>query len=223
MAKFAIVPSKKSKAVIDAISLGISTESISGESSADALTRHAKAIRALGRRVVGDAVEIGRQLTAARKLCGHGNWQSWLEREFQWTDDTALNFMNVYKWSEANPERVRDLSLPLRSIYLLAQPSTPESVREEIIERAASGDKISHEQVKQEVAEAKALAKNGKADSPEHGRKPTEEIIARLDDLFSRLDRQAQDRWVRDLFCRLDRQAQASWARMLRNIAMGRG
>jgi len=33
---------------------------------------------------------------ANKAIAGHGNWYSWLEREFGWTDDTALNFMRVH-------------------------------------------------------------------------------------------------------------------------------
>ena len=96
----------------------------------DALARHSEAIRELRQRTARDIIKIGEHLTRARKICGHGNWLPWLEREFGWTDDTALNFMNVYKWSEANPERVRDLSLPLHTLYLLARPSTPEAIEQ---------------------------------------------------------------------------------------------
>ena len=28
----------------------------------------------------------------AKERCGHGKWLAWLEREFGWTDDTALRF-----------------------------------------------------------------------------------------------------------------------------------
>jgi hypothetical protein len=38
------------------------------------LAEHADAIRALGKRVVHDVIEIGRRLTDCKKLCGHGNW-----------------------------------------------------------------------------------------------------------------------------------------------------
>ena len=60
------------------------------------LAQNAEAIRALGKRVIDDIIEIGRLLTEAKQIAGHGNWLPWLEREFQWTDDTALNFMRVH-------------------------------------------------------------------------------------------------------------------------------
>src|SRR5262249_51951563 len=53
------------------------------------LIEHADAIRQLGKRVVSDVVEIGRRLTEAKEIAGHGNWLSWLEREFGWSPSTA--------------------------------------------------------------------------------------------------------------------------------------
>ena len=77
------------------------------------LAEHAEAIKVAGTRVVSDVIEIGRHLTEAKKLCGHGNWQPWLEREFGWTDRTALRFMHVYEMG-SNWTSVSDLELPTR-------------------------------------------------------------------------------------------------------------
>jgi hypothetical protein len=38
------------------------------------LAEHAAEIRGLGKRVVGDVIEIGRRLTECKRICGHGNW-----------------------------------------------------------------------------------------------------------------------------------------------------
>jgi hypothetical protein len=94
-----------------------------------ALAEHAAVIRALGKRVVGDIIEIGRRLSESKKLCGHGNWLPWLEREFGWGDDTALNYMRCADL--AISRNFRDLSIPVSGLYLLAAPSTPEEARAE--------------------------------------------------------------------------------------------
>jgi hypothetical protein len=80
-------------------------------------------------------------LTESKKLCGHGNWLPWLEREFGWEDRTALNFMQVHAMV-GKSEKFADLSLPVSGLYLLAAPSTPEEVRDEVAIRAAAGEKI---------------------------------------------------------------------------------
>jgi hypothetical protein len=94
-------------------------------------------IRALGKRVVGDIIEIGRRLTDAKKIAGHGNWLPWLEREFGWTDKTAENFINVYKLgAQTKFEKFSNLNLPVSGLYLLAAPHTPEEARADVIARA---------------------------------------------------------------------------------------
>jgi DUF3102 family protein len=119
-----------------------------------ALAGHADSIRALRKRAADDIIDIGRHLTEAKKIAGHGNWLPWLDREFGWTDDTARNFMRVYDLSKT--ERVRDLNLPLRALYLIAAPSTPEAAREEVIDRAQTGEKVSVGETKHIIEQHKA-------------------------------------------------------------------
>jgi hypothetical protein len=103
------------------------------------LTETADAIRRLAKNVVRDVVDIGRRLTEAKARCGHGNWLQWLKREFDWSERTARHFMGVYELSET--ANFADLEpLNLASLYLLASPSTPESVRVFVQEVGASMD-----------------------------------------------------------------------------------
>jgi predicted ATPase len=74
-----------------------------------ALAEHADAIRALRSRIVSDVAEIGRRLIEVKKIVGHGNWLPWLDREFGWTDHTALNFMRVH---ESPPPADDGLDIP---------------------------------------------------------------------------------------------------------------
>jgi Protein of unknown function (DUF3102) len=73
---------------------------------------NAEEIRKLGKRVGRDVIEIGRRLTGMKKLCGHGNWLPWLEREFGWTDRHALNYTRVYELS-LKSENFSDLEIPV--------------------------------------------------------------------------------------------------------------
>jgi hypothetical protein len=123
------------------------------------LAQHADAIRAAYAHAISDAIEIGRHLTEAKEVCGgHGNWLSWLEREFDWTDQTARNFMRVFDLSKS--KRVLDLKLPLSGLYALAAPSTPEDARDEVIERTRAGEVLRHADVK-EIIGQHADAENG--------------------------------------------------------------
>jgi Protein of unknown function (DUF3102) len=113
-----------------------------------------KATKTLAKRTVENTVEIGRLLSEAKDRAGHGNWLPWLEREFGWKERSARNFIQVYEASQS--ANFADLSLPVSAIYLLTAPSTPESVRKEIIERAEAGEKLSFAEVKETINEAKA-------------------------------------------------------------------
>jgi len=62
--------------------------------------------------------------------------------------------MRVYEWS-LKSETVADLELPARALYLLTAPSTPEAARNEILERAEAGEKITGAAVTEAVAKAK--------------------------------------------------------------------
>lgn len=120
-----------------------------------ALSRKAGAIRALGKNLVRDVIEIGRHLTDAKKLCRHGDWLPWLEREFGWSEMTAQKWMRVYKMTSKSKPGL-DLALDLSSLYALAAPSTPAEVRAEIAERVDSGEQITQEDVQRAIDEALA-------------------------------------------------------------------
>jgi protein gp37 len=116
-----------------------------------ALAEHAAAIRALGKRVVADIVEIGRRLTEAKRLAGHGNWLPWLDREFGWSDDTAERFMSLHRLQGQIPQ-IAEYDLPVSGLYLLARPNMEEA-REAVIERAERGESLSVKDVKNLIDE----------------------------------------------------------------------
>jgi hypothetical protein len=107
-----------------------------------ALNEHATEIRKCAKRAAGDICEIGRRLTQAKKLLGHGNWLPWLEREFGWSDRTALNYMRVFEmWHTiGKSETVSDLNIDVTALYLLARPSTSVETQRQIIDLAATTD-----------------------------------------------------------------------------------
>jgi hypothetical protein len=125
------------------------------------LAEHAASIRRLGKRVVGDIIEIGRRLTECRDIVGHGHWHDWLDAEFGWSDQTALNYMRVYEMAES--KNFLDLNIPVSALYLLAAPGTPEQARFEVVERAKAGEIVPVTDVKKTIAGKKSNSKsNGK-------------------------------------------------------------
>src|SRR5258707_7248460 len=122
-----------------------------------ALAEHAAVIRALGKRVIGDVIEIGRRLAAAKGLAekqgGHARWVQWIDQEFGWDEKTARNLLNVHAFVEKKSGNFPDL--PVSGLYLLAAPSTPEEVRQQVIERAENGERLSVKHVKELIDEAR--------------------------------------------------------------------
>src|SRR6266849_373282 len=57
-------------------------------------------------------------------------WLAWLDREFQWSEPTARNYMQIHETFGPNPQRRCGLgysnAIPLPPRYLLATPSTPD-------------------------------------------------------------------------------------------------
>jgi hypothetical protein len=124
------------------------------------LAEHAAVIHTLGKRVVGDVIEIGCRLTGCRNIVGHGHWHDWLDAEFGWSEQTALNYMRVYEMAKS--KNFLDLDISISALHWLAAPSTPEEARDEIIERAKAGENIPLAAVKETIGRAKAPSKSNR-------------------------------------------------------------
>lgn len=100
-------------------------------------------------------IEVGKRLIAAKALVAHGQWQQWLQNNFQLSQQTATNFMNV-----ANRFGKIQIDLdfkPTQMIALLSLPDAEET--EKFIEaKAAEGKKVADmtiKQLREEIAEWK--------------------------------------------------------------------
>lgn len=111
-------------------------------------------IKVLVRRSAQDIIDIGSKLIDVKARLGHGNFGGWLDSEFGWTDRTARQFMSVSE--KFKTENFSVLEIGASALYLLASPSTPETARAEAIERAQSGEVISHKVAQGIVAYSKA-------------------------------------------------------------------
>jgi hypothetical protein len=101
-------------------------------------------------------VEIGQKLIEAKSLCKHGEWEKWLESNFEWSDRTAQNFMNVAKqFGDGKSEDI--FAFDKWALFALAQPSTPEPVREQALAIAAAGEKVTHKRAKSLIKDHKAV------------------------------------------------------------------
>lgn len=83
------------------------------------------AVRAAGENVL----IVGRGLIEAKAQLSHGDWLLWLEREIDFSEATAQNYMKIAR-RFSNPETFRDLGYS-KALVLM---SLPEHVMEEYIE-----------------------------------------------------------------------------------------
>ncbi|MFZ1413243.1 MAG: DUF3102 domain-containing protein [Defluviicoccus sp.] len=105
-------------------------------------------------RTVVTVIENGRDLIEVKNALGHGLFTQWLAQTFPFTARTAQLWMNAAEQYGAKSE----VTSVLRSevLQLLAAPSTPEDVREELEARATAGEKITVAEVERLKREARA-------------------------------------------------------------------
>lgn len=143
--------------VIDVTPTVVSVDDVVSAEDAAFLELKERQIRAVAASAV---VEIGRHLIEARGRVGDGYFLAWLGEKFkQWSQRTAYNYMNL---AERFPDLQALANVPVtnEALYLLAGPSVPQSVRDEAIEKAENGDRITKKDAEGLVRESvqKAVA-----------------------------------------------------------------
>lgn len=102
------------------------------------------------RRMAGDIVAIGSELLAVKDKLEHGQFGAWIGHHFGWSNDTAGRYMNVAKTFGHIPQ-FAEFKIDTSALHLLANDKCPDETRDEFIERAESGERITHAMVKQEL------------------------------------------------------------------------
>jgi hypothetical protein len=86
----------------------------------------------------------------------HGAFGPWLELEFEWTVRTAQNYMRL---AETLGEKAQHVShLPMRAVYSLSAPSTPDTARQAVLAQVERGERPDEVEVHQLIKEHKAAA-----------------------------------------------------------------
>jgi hypothetical protein len=99
--------------------------------------------------------ENGRDLLEVKEMLDHGEFEEWCESNFPWSLRTVNRMMNVSKNA-----KLADLNFSPSTLYLLSEPSIPETAREEAIERAEEGETVTHKEVK-ELVDAPGDSRSG--------------------------------------------------------------
>jgi len=113
-------------------------------------------IKALMQRTAQDLIEIGQKLVEVKARLGHGIFGAWLQAEFEWSERTAQRYMSVVLAFKSDTVSVL-ANAEARALYLLATPSTPESVREEAVRRAETGERLTYSAAREMVREHKQV------------------------------------------------------------------
>jgi vacuolar-type H+-ATPase subunit I/STV1 len=106
------------------------------------------------KRTAEDIVAIGQDLLEVKQVLGHGRFLEWIEFEFEMKERTAQNFMRVAETFGGKSAKFADLKPSV--LYALAAPSTPEPVREQVIEKATNGERVSVKEVEELKRRCKA-------------------------------------------------------------------
>lgn len=107
-------------------------------------------IKTLVQRTAQDLIEIGQKLVEVKARLEHGLFGAWLQAEFEWSERTAQRYMSVAQAFKSDTVSVLT-NAEARALYLLAAPSTPESVREEAVRRAETGERITYSAAREMV------------------------------------------------------------------------
>lgn len=110
----------------------------------------AKSIRARMARTAEDLVAIGAELRRVKASLGHGVFLKWIDAELGISDRTARNLMRVAETFADKAETISDFAPSV--LYALASPSTPETVRELVAERATAGEPVTIDDIRQMTA-----------------------------------------------------------------------
>lgn len=142
------------------------------------VNRQANRIRYFAKEATENITLIGEALHATKQRLGHGQWLSWLEHEFQWSDRHARTMISVYEWAKCKSENFSNLSIDMSALYLLARQSTPEAARDAAVELAKSGERVTHAKAKELIAAARPIEINRAAPATRPARRSREAVAA---------------------------------------------
>jgi hypothetical protein len=114
-------------------------------------------IKKLIRKTAQTVWEIGENLSEVKACLQHGQFESWLTTEFDWSTRTAQRFLQVYE--RFKNDNLADLKISASAIYEMASPSTSEEVRIQAIEAAKGGQEVTPSFLSKIKSEAQAKLK----------------------------------------------------------------
>lgn len=120
-------------------------------------------ILVLSAQTVANICQIGKLLTEAKSMVGHGGWEKYLEEQVSYSQSTANNFMRLYReYGEFGPNLQTFGNLnPSQALALLA---LPEGKREEFAE-SHDVESMSVRALKAQISAEKERAEKAETDT----------------------------------------------------------
>jgi hypothetical protein len=115
-----------------------------------AIHRLKKRLDSHGKAFIADFVQIGERLSRLKDRVGHGKWLPWLRQNFDWSGETAANYMAAYQLSKS-PEFLSLKNLPLELIYMLGRRNVPEEARVAVAARIEAGETVTPSYVRHTI------------------------------------------------------------------------
>ncbi|MEL6439172.1 MAG: response regulator [Cyanobacteria bacterium J06621_8] len=114
------------------------------------LKKESEEINGLIRRTIEGTIEIGKRLRNVKeRLKSSRDFRSWIETSnIQCDYSHALNFIRVYETFDSRKEELSQANIVPSMLYFLAAPSTPEELREDVIDKAKTGQSITIKEAK---------------------------------------------------------------------------
>jgi hypothetical protein len=112
------------------------------------------------------AVEIGRMLVECRDHIKHGDWGTYLDQEFAWSDQQARRYIHAYEVSIGKFNELVDFAMPAHALFMLGAPKTPDAARATVLAEAKAGKVVNLASVKAAIAAAANHAPRAKPPTP---------------------------------------------------------
>jgi hypothetical protein len=107
------------------------------------LRRTAEKVTRLGKKTLAEIVQIGRAFRYARSKLAR-RFRPWLKAEIGYSRQSAYRYMTVAAWLKGKCNNLLHLPLAPSAALKLAAPGAPEEARQEALERALAGERITH-------------------------------------------------------------------------------
>jgi 5-hydroxyisourate hydrolase-like protein (transthyretin family) len=134
------------------------------------LTTQAKGIL---KRTAEDILELSRVCHEFHEEFGPDEYQDWWSNELGLGRRRAFQILNVYERFGASAQyALADTDFHVSALYALAAPSVPDAARDEAIQKAESGEAISHAEAQELIRRHKEAEEQLRAVQEELAKKP---------------------------------------------------